>query len=110
LGAAKIQILAPQKLIKECLSDVGFPPFLMTHNTMVMRVKCTRDSLEEDTPEKASKVAHRGVPAGIVVVGGSSLVESLSSPSFATSSSKKPASSVSTKPASSSKKKQRNPP
>jgi hypothetical protein len=68
-----------------------------------MRVKRTRANLEEDTPEKASKVARQGVP-GMVAVGGASLVESLSSPSFDISSSKNPASSVSTKPASSPKK------
>jgi hypothetical protein len=103
LRAAKIKKLAPQKLVKECLSDVGFSPFLTTHATMVMRFKRTLANLDEDTPGKTSKVARRGVP-GMVAVGGASLVESLSSPSFATSSSKKTASSVSTKPASSSKK------
>jgi hypothetical protein len=76
LRAAKIKILAPQKLIKECLSDVGFLPFLTTHGTMVMRFKRTLANLEEDTPGKASKVARQGVP-GMVVVGGASLVESL---------------------------------
>jgi hypothetical protein len=25
--AAKIKILAPQKLAKDCLSNIGFPPF-----------------------------------------------------------------------------------
>jgi hypothetical protein len=35
--AAKIKILAAQKLAKDCLSDVGFSPFLTMHKTMLMR-------------------------------------------------------------------------
>ena len=41
LGAAKIKILAPQKLAKDCLSDVGFPPFLTKHKAMLVRFKRT---------------------------------------------------------------------
>jgi hypothetical protein len=63
-----------------------------------VRFKRTLDSLlENNTREKESKVSRRGVP-GMVVVDGYSVVESLSSPSFACSSSKKSASSLSTKP------------
>ncbi len=59
LRAAKIKILAPQKLAKDCLSDVGFPPFLTKHKAMLVRFKRTLDSLREQdcSPEKASKVA-----------------------------------------------------
>ena len=37
LRAAKIKILAPQKLAKDCLSDVGFSPFLTKHKAMLVR-------------------------------------------------------------------------
>jgi hypothetical protein len=39
--AAKIKILAPQKLAKDCLSDVSFPPFLTNHKAMLVRFKRT---------------------------------------------------------------------
>jgi hypothetical protein len=60
LLAAKIKILAPQKLAKDCLSDVGFPPCLTKHKGMLVRFKRTLDRpllLDSDSPEKASKVA-----------------------------------------------------
>jgi hypothetical protein len=41
--AAKIKILvAHQKLSKDSLSDVGFPPFLTKHKAMLVRFKCTQ--------------------------------------------------------------------
>jgi hypothetical protein len=43
--AAKIKILAPQKLSSDCLADVGFPPFLTTNKAMHMRFKRTPDRL-----------------------------------------------------------------
>jgi hypothetical protein len=33
---AKIKILAPQKLANDCLSYVGFPPFLTNHKAMLV--------------------------------------------------------------------------
>ncbi len=39
---AKIKILAPQKLAKDCLSDVGFPPFFTKHRAMLVRFKRTQ--------------------------------------------------------------------
>jgi hypothetical protein len=101
LRAAKIKILAPQKLAKDCLTDVGFPPFLTKHKAMLVRFKRTLDScllLDSDSPEKAWKVARRGVP-GMVVVDHYSVAELLSTndPSFASLSSKKSASSLSPK-------------
>jgi hypothetical protein len=103
--AAKIKILAPQKLAKDCLSDVGFPPFLTKHKGMLVRFKRTLDNLLENnsSPTRASKVArHEGVPGMAVVDGSYSVAESLSSMSgrsFASSSTKKSDSSASTKPA-----------
>jgi hypothetical protein len=94
LWAAKIKILAPQKLAKDCLSDVGFPPFLTKHKGMLARFKRTLDQLlllDSDSPEKASKVARQGVP-GMVVVDDYPVAESLSTNSpcvFASLSSKK---------------------
>ena len=41
VGAAKIKILAPQKLAKDCLSDVGFPLFLTKDKAMLVRFKRT---------------------------------------------------------------------
>ena len=35
--AAKIKILAPQRLAKDCLSDVGVPPFLTKNKAMLVR-------------------------------------------------------------------------
>jgi hypothetical protein len=101
LRASKIKILAPQKLAKDCLSDVGFPPFLTKHKGMLVRFKRTLGRLllvDSNSPEKASKVACRGVP-GMVVVDHYSVAESLStnSPLFASLSSKKSASSLSPK-------------
>ena len=88
LRAAKIKILAPQKLAKDCLTDVGFPPFLTKHKAMLVRFKRTLDSLRLDnSTEKVWKVARRGVP-GMVVVDNYSVAESLlttSSPLFASS-------------------------
>jgi hypothetical protein len=58
--AAKIKMLAPQKLTKDCLSDVGFAPLLTKHKVMLNRFKRTLDRLlplDGDLPEKASKVA-----------------------------------------------------
>jgi hypothetical protein len=81
--AAKIKMLAPQKLAKDCLSDVGFPPFLTKHKGMLVRFKCTLDKLlliDGDSPKKATKVARRGVP-GMVVVDDYSVAESLSTSS-----------------------------
>jgi hypothetical protein len=40
--AANIKILAPQKLAKDCLLDVGFPPFLTKHKVMLVRFKRTQ--------------------------------------------------------------------
>jgi hypothetical protein len=40
--AAKIKILAPQKLSKDCLSNAGFPPFLRKHKAMLVRFKPTQ--------------------------------------------------------------------
>ncbi len=82
LRAAKIKILAPQKLAKDCLSDVGFPPFLTKHKHMLVRFKRTLDRLllDSDSPEKAWKVARRGV-TGMVVVDDYSVAESLSTSS-----------------------------
>jgi hypothetical protein len=42
LRAAKIKILAPQKLAKDCLSNVSFPPFLTNHKAMLVRFKRTQ--------------------------------------------------------------------
>ena len=100
--AAKIKILAPQKLAKDCLSDVGFPPFLTKNKAMLVRFKRTLDTLLENNSPKKAKVADQGVP-GMVVVDGYSVADSLStssSRSFASSSSsnKKSALSVSRKP------------
>jgi hypothetical protein len=100
--AAKIKMLAPQKLAKDCLSDAGFLPFLTKHKGMLVRFKRTLDKLlliDGNSPKKATKVARRGVP-GMVVVDDYSVAESLStsSPSsLACFSSKKSASSLSTK-------------
>jgi hypothetical protein len=100
--AAKIKMLAPQKLAKDCLSDVGFPPFLTKHKAMLVRFKRTLDKLlliDDDFPKKATKVARRGVP-GMVVVDDYSVTESLSTSSptsLACFSSKKSASSLSSK-------------
>jgi hypothetical protein len=101
LRAVKIKILAPQKLAKDCLSDVGFPPFFRKHKEMLVRFKRTPDRLlllDNNSPEKASKVARRGVP-GMVVVDNYLVAELLStnSPSFTSLSSKKSASSLSPK-------------
>jgi hypothetical protein len=49
--AAKIKILAPQKLSRDCLSDVGFPPFLTTNKAMHMRFKRTPDRLQQISTE-----------------------------------------------------------
>jgi hypothetical protein len=79
--AAKLKILAPQKLAKDCLSVVGFPSFLTKHKGMLMRFKLTLDSLlEKDSPEKVSKVACQGV-SGMVVVDDYYVAESLLSTS-----------------------------
>jgi hypothetical protein len=43
---AKIKILAPQKLSRDCLSDVGFPPFLTTNKATHMRFKRALDRLQ----------------------------------------------------------------
>jgi hypothetical protein len=40
--AAKIKILAPQKLAKYCLSDLSFPPFLRKHKAILVRFKRTQ--------------------------------------------------------------------
>jgi hypothetical protein len=77
LGAAKFKVLAPQKVAKDCLSDVSFPPFLTKHKGMLVHFKRTLDSLlANNSPEKAWKVARRGVP-GMVVVDNYSVAESL---------------------------------
>jgi hypothetical protein len=57
--ATKIKILAPQKLAKDCLSDVGFPPIFTKHKGMLVRFKRTLDKLllDSNSPDKASKVA-----------------------------------------------------
>jgi hypothetical protein len=81
--AAKIKMLAPQKLAKDCLSDVGFPPFFTKHKGILVRFKRTLDKLlllDGDSPKKATKVARRGVP-GMVVVNDYSVAESLSTSS-----------------------------
>jgi hypothetical protein len=39
--AAEIKIMAPQKLAKDCLSDVGFPLFLTKDKAMLVRFKRT---------------------------------------------------------------------
>jgi hypothetical protein len=31
--------MSPQKLAKDCLSNVGFPPFLTQHKAMLVRFK-----------------------------------------------------------------------
>jgi hypothetical protein len=65
LRAAKIKILAPQKLAKDCLSDRYSR--LRTRGD-ALRFKHTLDSLlETNKPEKAPKVSRRGVP-GLVLV------------------------------------------
>jgi hypothetical protein len=100
--AAKIKILAPQELAKDCLSDVGFQPFFTKHEGVLACFKRTLDRLlllDSNSTEKASKVACQGVP-GMVVVNNYSVAElllSTSSPSFACFSSKKSASSLSMK-------------
>jgi hypothetical protein len=76
-------MLAPQKLAKDCLSDVGFRPFLTKHKGMLVHFKRTLDKLlltDSDSPKKATKVAHPGVP-GMVVVDDYSVAESLSTSS-----------------------------
>jgi hypothetical protein len=93
LRPAKIKIMAPQKLAKNCLLDVGFPPFLTKHKGMLVRFNRTLDwflLLDRDSPEKASTVACQGVP-GMVVVDDYLVAESLSMnrPLFASLSSKK---------------------
>jgi hypothetical protein len=40
--ASYIKILAPQKLAKDCLSDVGFPPFFTKHKAMLVCFKRTQ--------------------------------------------------------------------
>jgi len=40
------KILAPQKLAKDCLSDVGFPPFLTKHKAMLVRFIFVADGRE----------------------------------------------------------------
>jgi hypothetical protein len=42
LLAAYIKILVPQKLAKDCLSDVGFPPFFMKQKAMLVCFKHTQ--------------------------------------------------------------------
>jgi hypothetical protein len=84
--------MAPQKLAKDCLSDI---------KGLLVLFKRTLDRLlllDSDSPEKALKVARRGVP-GMLVVNDYSVAELLStnSPSFTSLSSKKSASSLSQK-------------
>jgi hypothetical protein len=45
--AAEIKILAPQKLAKDCLPDVGFSPFLTKNKTMLVRFTHQRKSLRK---------------------------------------------------------------
>jgi hypothetical protein len=40
--AAYIKILAPDKLAKDCLLDVGFPPSFTKHKAMLVRFKATQ--------------------------------------------------------------------
>ena len=50
--AANINILDPQNLVKDCLSDVGFPPFFTKHKTMLVRFKRTMDILLGNNPPR----------------------------------------------------------
>ena len=55
-----IKILYPQKLAKDCLSDIGFPPFLTKHKAVLMQFGLTLDILlNNNTPKKALEVSHK---------------------------------------------------
>ena len=95
-----IKILYPQKLAKYCLSDIGFPPFLMKHKAVLMQFGLALDIIiNNDTAKKALEVYHK-LLSGVVVVVGYYVADSLStsSPLLASSSSNKSVLSVSTKP------------